>query len=124
MCLTYIDKKYSKPVADLKFGYKVLIKKRNPNGTFTYRGPYEALPTHRRGRWSKSSDELIEVGNWKTYQSGFHIFEDFESASDYVTFYENRVVVKVAYKDVVATGRQSVYSSCVVAKKMKLLGEV
>lgn len=108
------------PVKKIQYGYKVFD---GVKGKYYF--PYEPLAGKHlvlRGRWLHSSDIRIVTFSWaggrhKTYPSGFHIFKYKKDALRWNC--RNRgVVVRVRFRNLVATGYQRPNYPCLVAKEM------
>ena len=136
MCLSTIEERFDPPVAKVKTGWKVFCEY---DGVInTYKTILKETLVHYLAKKWHQDKNWGAINTWEDgmYQKGYHIFRTREGARYYKKLaeshgHENIKVVKVEYKDVVASGTERFIDDCAkvisydvdVAKRIKILNK-
>jgi len=119
MCLDILNEEVRHTEGE---GYKVVRRFRHGYQTNLYR------VFLKEGEWVSDPNDGMAKGYVAggSYQTGFHIWDTLDGARDWMAI--DQMVVRVAYREVVATGYQGAnlknHYPVTVARKIKVLEEV
>lgn len=113
MCLTTVTSVHITPLPEKRIGYKLLSETKEPDilkSMFTNREykigeQYTAAPSYSNRLLGNVDDNgWISGEDGKAYYAGFHIYKTLKIGINKNTPYENCVIAKVEYCDIVAEG--------------------
>ena len=131
MCLTELHNTINH---NIRFGYKVFYSQRKTEASFLFNSGYRIdrkmgynfVPYMPTGVWVEAlSVPVFTLHGNKKYISGFHFFELFDNAKEYLEIYSESyhypgVVKKIEVRHILASGIQDKIP-CLVAKRIKIL---
>lgn len=125
MCLDTVDKEVKKTKG---YGWKVFRKAvwwKEGTGLYPEFCLGRKTESYPVNEWIKDKRvRRIGAGDGSSYPPGFHIFNTRKEAELWVEFVQGRIIRKVEYDNVVATGQQSpmfIALGVIVARKMKII---
>lgn len=121
MCLETVDKK---PTSKHGVGYKLVLKDESGYLSFDFvdRRGTRYPPV---GQWGEDPNlpVIVTASDGHSYTSGFHVALDANEVGRYAS--DQKLIIKVEFRKVVATCSQDYfYGRQVVARKLKVIGEV
>lgn len=126
MCLDSVTKKYNNDKST-GYGWKVVITDNKKFNFYSF--PFYKDQLFNRWLNREGNPRAISLGNYNTYENGFHVFKTRKDARNYRQglHFSLTKVVKVKYKEIICEGKQAnildpiIKPNCLVVKQILVI---